>query len=411
MPSDNQPSDNQPSDSRPSDSRPTVSQPAAGYPPRADMSPLADLFEEGRRQLSVCNACRYCEGYCPVWPELELRTTLSDGDLGFLANLCHDCQDCYNACMYTAPHEFAVNPPQLFAGLREDSYRRYAWPGRLPAALPRVMSGWRGTTLSFCLIVLIFGALSYAATGRLATAASGHHGAPYQVLPYPLMLALLGLPALWCAVVLAAGTVRCWRDIHGPLRDLARPRLWPRVVTEAVQLRHMRGRDGAADGAAAADGCDYPGDAPTPARRRCHLTLVYGFALCTVSTVSAAIEQDLAGIAPPYPYLSVPVLTGTAGGLGMLAGGLGLLALKARSDAGRTTASTRRADYAFLLALLVLAATGLLTLAVRVTPAFGPVLVAHLSAIAVAFAAAPYTKFPHWIYRSLAIYKHRLDGA
>lgn len=97
------------------------------------------------------------------------------------------------------------------------------------------------------------------------------------------------------------------------------------------------------------------------------------------------------------------MLTGTAGGLG-------LLALKARSDAARTTASARRADYAFLLALLVLAATGLLTLAVRATHAFGPVLVIHLSAIAVAFAAAPYTKFPHWIYRLLAIYKHRLDG-
>jgi citrate/tricarballylate utilization protein len=104
------------------------------------------------------------------------------------------------------------------------------------------------------------------------------------------------------------------------------------------------------------------------------------------------------------------VLTGTAGGLGMLAGGLGLLVLKARSDAARTTPSARRADYAFLLALLVLAATGLLTLAVRATPAFGPVLLVHLSAIAVAFAAAPYTKFPHWIYRLLAIYKHHLDG-
>lgn len=405
MPSDN----TVPSDNPSTDGRPTVGQPAADYPPRADMSLMADLFEEGRRQLSVCNACRYCEGYCPVWPELELRTTLSDGDLGFLANLCHDCQDCYNACMYTAPHEFAVNPPQLFASLREESYRRYAWPGRLPAPLSRIMAGWRGTTLSFCLIVVVVGVLSYAATGRLATAAAGHGGAPYQVLPYPLMLALVGLPALWCVSVLAAGAVRCWRDIHGSLGDLARLRLWPRVAIEAVQLRHMRGTV-VAPGGGVADGCDYPGDAPTPARRRCHLALVYGFALCTVSTTSAAIEQDLVGIAPPYPYLSVPVLTGTIGGLAMLGGGFGLLALKVRSDAARATASTRRADYAFLLALLVLAATGLLTLAVRVTPAFGPVLVVHLSAIAVAFAAAPYTKFPHWIYRSLAIYKHRLDG-
>src|SRR6201985_1112433 len=99
----------------------------------------ADLFAEARRQLSVCNACRYCAGYCPVWPELELRTDLTDGDLGYLANLCHDCQDCYTACMYTAPHEFALNPPKAFAGLRDDTCRRYAWPRERP----RWLGGWR----------------------------------------------------------------------------------------------------------------------------------------------------------------------------------------------------------------------------------------------------------------------------
>ncbi len=52
------------------------------------------------------------------------------------------------------------------------------------------------------------------------------------------------------------------------------------------------------------------------------------------------------------------------------------------------------------------AATGLLTLAVRQTPLFGPVLTVHLAAIAVAFTVAPYTKFTHWLYRLLAIYKN-----
>lgn len=66
------------------------------------------------------------------------------------------------------------------------------------------------------------------------------------------------------------------------------------------------------------------------------------------------------------------------------------------------------ADYAFTTALL-LAGTGLLTLAVRDTAAFGPVLTAHLAAIMVSFAIAPYTKFAHWPYRLLSIYKHNLD--
>jgi citrate/tricarballylate utilization protein len=363
---------------------------------RAVFAVEADLFAEARRQLSVCNACRYCAGYCPVWPELELRTDLTDGDLGYLANLCHDCQDCYTACMYTVPHEFALNPPRVFAGLRADTYRRYAWPRRLP----RWLTGWRGTVTALVAAAALVIAVSTAATGRLLSATGHHPGGPYQIVPYPLLLVLAGAPALWCAAVLAAGAVRYWRDIHGPLADLARPRSWAAALVQAARLRHMRGGEA---------GCDYPGDAPSPARRRFHQILVFGFGLCVASTVAAAVEQDLLGISPPYAYFSVPVAAGTLGGAGMIAGAAGLLALKARSDPARGTQGMRAADYALIAALLTLAATGLLTLAGRDTAAFGPVLAAHLAAIMVAFAVAPYTKFAHWLYRLLAIYKHNLD--
>ncbi len=381
---------------------PSAEAPFAG----AGLAVQAGLFAEARRQLSVCNACRYCAGYCPVWPELELRTDLTDGDLGYLANLCHDCQDCYTACMYTAPHEFALNPPRVFAGLRADTYRRYAWPRWSGTRLPGRPAGWRGAPYlavggALAVAAALLAALSAAVTGRVLSAGGGHPGAPYQVVPYPLLLVLVAVPALWCAAVLVAGGARYWRDVHGPVADLTRPRVWAAALVQAVQLRHMRGGEA---------GCDYPGDAPSPARRRFHLTLVYGFGLCVASTVSAAIEQDLLGIGPPYAYLSVPVVTGTIGGLGMLAGGAGLLALKARSDPARGTQGMRAADYALTAALLVLAASGLLTLALRDTAAFGPLLAEHLAAVMTAFAVAPYTKFAHWTYRLLAVYKHNLDG-
>ena len=31
----------------------------------------ADLLREGEHLLTVCNACRYCEGYCAVWKAME----------------------------------------------------------------------------------------------------------------------------------------------------------------------------------------------------------------------------------------------------------------------------------------------------------------------------------------------------
>ena len=38
--------------------------------------------------------------------------------------------------------------------------------------------------------------------------------------------------------------------------------------------------------------------------------------------------QDVLGLLPPYPVLSVPVVLGILGGAGVLIGGVGLLAMK-----------------------------------------------------------------------------------
>jgi MinD superfamily P-loop ATPase len=45
--------------------------------------------------MEICNACRYCEGFCAVFPAVELRREFSAGDLSYLANLCHGCRGCY----------------------------------------------------------------------------------------------------------------------------------------------------------------------------------------------------------------------------------------------------------------------------------------------------------------------------
>ena len=89
---------------------------------------MDELFTEAQRQLTICNACRYCEGYCAVFPALERRTLLEAGDITHLANLCHDCRACFHACMYAPPHEFAVNPPEILSRVRLASYRAYARP-------------------------------------------------------------------------------------------------------------------------------------------------------------------------------------------------------------------------------------------------------------------------------------------
>ena len=96
-----------------------------------------ELISEARRQAEVCNACRYCEGYCSVFPALHRERAFSDGDIMQLANLCHNCRGCYYACQYTAPHEFDLNLPKALAEVRQASWEEFAWPSNFAALFAR----------------------------------------------------------------------------------------------------------------------------------------------------------------------------------------------------------------------------------------------------------------------------------
>jgi citrate/tricarballylate utilization protein len=213
---------------------------------------------------------------------------------------------------------------------------------------------------------------------------------------------------------MARSAARYWRATGG--RGLASPGVLLSALRQAATMRNLRG--GGAD-------CAYPTDEPSAARRRLHGLVAWGLVACGGSTVAAAISQDVAGDPPPYPVVSAPVLLGVIGGAGMVAGcaGLLLLRLAARNPATpeastaddasgppREDAALARRGYALLAGLLLLAATGLLTLVLRDTAAFGPVLVIHLAAVVACFAIAPYTKFMHVIYRFLALVHDSAEG-
>lgn len=89
---------------------------------------MDELYVDARRQVEICNACRYCEGYCPVFPAIERRNMFDESDLAYLANLCHDCKDCYSACPYTLPHELRIDIPGIFARIRARTHRQFSYP-------------------------------------------------------------------------------------------------------------------------------------------------------------------------------------------------------------------------------------------------------------------------------------------
>jgi citrate/tricarballylate utilization protein len=211
----------------------------------------------------------------------------------------------------------------------------------------------------------------------------------------------LMLAAIAYSLLIGALAARSYWAATGSRNVPVRPADVLRATWYALTLRYLRG--GGVD-------CYYPeDDQPSPARRYLHLLTVAGFGLCVVSTAAAAVLQDILGEQPPYAWVSAPVISGTIGGIGLLAGCVGLLLLKARSSRVTSIAQMTVKDYGLLTALTFLALSGLAVLLTRDTAAFGIILLIHLAAVILSFASAPYSKFVHAVFRFAALVRDNAE--
>jgi len=357
------------------------------------------LVEEGRRMASICNACRYCEGFCAVFPALERRLSFAEGDLAYLANLCHDCGSCYYACQYAPPHEFQLNFPKILADIRVESYAKYAWPGPL-AALFRRNGRSAGLVAAASLGLLLSALLGFSDREVLFAAHPDSTGAFYAVLSHRAMTWIFGMLFVLAAIALGVGFVRFWRDTKETLGAFFSPRPLGESVADALRLRYLAG---------GGDGCTYPDETPAHARRWFHHLTFYGFLLCFAATCVATIYHYGFGWKAPYPLASLPVLLGIGGGIGLLIGPAGLLYLKAIRDPALSGEKQIGMDVAFLVLLLASGASGLLLLALRESSAMGLLLTAHLGVVMALFVTLPYGKFVHAVYRSAALVRFHLE--
>ena len=155
-------------------------------PPAADRVEASTPAErEIARILQICNACRYCEGFCAVFPAMTRRLEFGKADVHYLANLCHNCGACLHACQYAPPHEFAVNVPKAMAKARVETYSEFAWPrafGRLYAHA--------GLTVSLSLAggLALFLLLASILSGGFFRKIEG--GNFYAIFPHGLMVGL-----------------------------------------------------------------------------------------------------------------------------------------------------------------------------------------------------------------------------
>ncbi len=356
-------------------------------------------LREAERVLTICNACRYCEGFCAVFPAMELRRTFTTGDLKYLANLCHNCRDCYYACQYAPPHEFSLNFPQAMAQLRNETYREFAWPdlfsglfrhnGRILGAITLI-----STVLWLLVVLLLNGA------GTLSEVHQGP-GSFYRVVPYTAMILpffILGglvVISLWKS----AGK---FRQMTGAAQPLIDAKAGSRALWDVLRLKYLDG---------GGYGCNYPDERFSMIRRYFHHAVFYGFLCCLASTTIAAIYDHFLHIPAPYPLFSWPVLSGTIGGIAILAGTIGLLALKLGMDRAPADDQAFAMEVCFILLLHGVSLSGLVLLAFRDTGAMGTLLIIHLGLVTGFFITMPYSKFIHALYRYTALIRFAQENS
>ena len=352
---------------------------------------------EVARQMQICNACRYCEGFCAVFPAMTRRLEFGKADIHFLANLCHNCGACLHACQYAPPHEFAVNVPQAMAQVRGQTYVDYAWPPALGRLYQR-----NGLTMSLALAagLALFLLLALALNGTLW--GGGLHGNFYNLFPHNLLVGMFAPVFLWAVLALGLGVRRFWHDVTPATSGL--PVNSPAVAeatNDVLRLNYLDGGHG--------EGCNNEDDAFTLSRRRAHHLTFYGFMLCFAATSLATVYHYAFGWAAPYDLPSLPKLLGAVGGVSLLLGTAGLFRLNLKRHPQHGDAAQKPMDLGFIALLFFTSLSGLVLWLVRGTPALAALLAVHLGVVMALFATLPYGKFAHGIFRTASLLRHAVE--
>ena len=352
---------------------------------------------EVARQLQICNACRYCEGFCAMFPAMTRRLEFGKADIHYLANLCHNCGACLHACQYAPPHEFAVNVPQAMAQVRGQTYTDYAWPPALGALYKR-----NGLTLSLALAagLSLFLLLALQINGTLWS--HNLSGNFYNMFPHNLLVSLFAPVFLFAALALTLGVQRFWGDITPATSGAA---LTTPATSEAAQdvlrLKYLDGGHG--------EGCNNEDDAFTLSRRRAHHLTFYGFMLCFAATSLATVYHYAFGWAAPYDLPSLPKVLGALGGVSLLLGTAGLFKLNLQRHPMHGDAAQKPMDLGFIALLFFTSLSGLALWLGRGSVALPALLAIHLGVVMALFATLPYGKFAHGIFRTAALLRYAVE--
>ena len=349
----------------------------------SEYQPMNRLIEEANRQLTTCNACRYCEGFCSVFPAVHRLARFSSEDVVQLANLCHNCRACHYACQFTEPHEFNINLPRALADVRVESYIEFTSPKFIAKGFQR-----HGVLVALLMIIALF-VLMVVTAGAVDDTQAGF----YAYMPHELMVWVFAPVFLFPLAVIALALRTYWKKTDGQKITGVHIR---KALSDAVSMKNLAGGQG--------QGCNFENtDRYSNARRYLHQFAAFGFLLCFASTSTGTLMHYLLDMPAPYAWYSLPKLFGVSGGVALVIGCAGLAWLKCRADSTLGAQNVWGAEMAFVVLLGLTGFTGLVLYALTGYASVGTALLIHLACVLTLFLLMPYSKMVHGFFRMAAL--------
>jgi quinone-modifying oxidoreductase subunit QmoC len=354
---------------------------AEAIPIQPDTAFIQRVMASGGGDLKKCYQCATCSVVCELSPEESPfpRKQMIRAQWGLKAQLmgdpapwlCHNCGICTTQCPRGA------RPGDVMGALRKEAIRHFAFP----RFMGRLVDTPKGLPVLFALPVLIFLAIALWAPKGTVTPQLEFA----NVFPIPILEGLFFTVSGFVLLSFGIGIARCIRAMKasGATGNIARG-LLPASREIMIHERFWK--------------CDKRNWSLG------HLLTLWGFGGLAVVGTAAGIGTMTGILRTPLALTSGLKILANASAVVILCGGLILLAVRLRDPVQR--AASTYFDWFFLLTLVGIVLTGIVAELLRLEQIAAwmySVYFVHLVLIFTLFLYAPYSKFAHLAYRTVAM--------
>ncbi|RLI75077.1 (Fe-S)-binding protein [Archaeoglobales archaeon] len=359
------------------------------------------IIKLGGESLKKCYQCATCSVICPmspddnpfprkemIWAQWGVKDRLlKDVDVW----LCHHCNDCSEYCPRGA------KPGEVLAALRAAQVQTYSWP----SFIAKIFSHPASFILFLAIpAILIYAVLQYAQAnlgwgyipeGEIIMSNFIPHIyielAGFVVGGFVGLVSLISIYRFWNAITEGAGKVYDIEAIDDMEMEIkTRKGFWQVFLTALWEiLTHKRFKDCGTS--------NY--------RYFAHLMIFYGFILLGISTLGAVVYLQMGKELALPPSDPVKVLGNI--GFVLLFAGMTWVIFKRFTDTERLGFGSYF-DWFFLIILYLVVISGIAIEAARLAGSTSAyyIYLAHLVFVFTLLTYAPYSKFAHLLYRSIA---------